>query len=64
MKRLWRRPLARELIVVLVVKLAIIVGIKLVFFSDPVKPGSEGTAQALLAPAAINHSPQGVPAHE
>ncbi|MFN3397975.1 MAG: cytochrome oxidase putative small subunit CydP [Sulfurimicrobium sp.] len=63
MKRLWRRPLARELIVVLVVKLALIIGIKLVFFSDPVKPGSEGTAQALLASPAINHT-QGVPAHE
>lgn len=62
MKRLWQRPLARELIIVLVVKLVLIISIKIVFFSDPAKPGSEGTAKALLAPASINT--QGVSSHE
>ena len=62
MKRLWQRPLTRELIIVLVIKLALIISIKIVFFSDPANPGSEGTARALLAPAAINT--QGVSSHE
>ncbi len=62
MKRLWRRPLARELVIIIVVKLAIIVSIKIVFFSDPANPGSEGTARALLASTAINT--QGVSSHE
>ena len=63
MKRLWQRPLARELVIILVVKLALIISIKIVFFSDATDPGSEGTARALLAPAAINNS-QGISAHE
>jgi hypothetical protein len=49
MKRLWHRPLTRELMVVLAIKLALIVTLKLVFFSDAVKPGSEEVARALLA---------------
>ncbi len=42
------RPLARELTLIVLAKLCLIVAIKLVFFSDPVKPGSDGTATALL----------------
>ena len=55
MKRLWQRPLARELMLVLALKLVLIVGIKLVFFSDAVKPGSEDVARAVLSspPAAF-----------
>lgn len=34
MKRLWQRPLARELIIVLVVKLALIISIKIVFYAS------------------------------
>ena len=49
MKRLWQRPLARELMLVLAVKLALIVAIKLVFFSDAVKPDSEDVARAVLS---------------
>ena len=49
MKRLWQRPLARELMLVLALKLALIVALKLVFFSDAVKPGSEEVARVLLA---------------
>jgi len=56
MKRLWQRPLSRELMLVLVVKLALIVTIKLVFFSDAVKPGSEEVARALLATPAQRSS--------
>jgi 3-hydroxymyristoyl/3-hydroxydecanoyl-(acyl carrier protein) dehydratase len=48
-KHLWQRPLAREIILVLSVKLILIIAIKLAFFSDPVRPGSEGTARALLS---------------
>lgn len=62
LKRLWKRPLARELTIVLVVKLVLIIGIKIVFFSDPFRPGSEGTAKALLTPVTINT--QGVSSHE
>ncbi|GEM_PF-6602904 len=43
-----RRPLARELAVILAIKLVLIITIKLLFFSSPVNPGSAGTAQALL----------------
>ncbi len=49
MKRLWQGPLSRELTLVLAVKLALIVAIKLVFFSDAVKPGSEDVARAVLS---------------
>lgn len=34
MKRLWQRPLARELIIVLVVKLALIISIKIMFYAS------------------------------
>lgn len=49
MKRLWKGPLSRELMLVLAVKLALIVAIKLVFFSDAVKPDSEDVARAVLS---------------
>lgn len=38
----------REIALILLLKLALIIAIKLVFFGNPVKPGSDGTAQALL----------------
>jgi hypothetical protein len=63
MKRLWQRPLTRELVIILVVKVVLIVSIKIVFFSEPAKPGSEGTAKALLAPVGI-HNTQGNAIHE
>ena len=54
--------LRREVAAILVVKLVLIVSIKLAFFSDAEKPGSAGTASALLAPASISpSSQQGVP---
>lgn len=51
-----RRPsrgqsLRREIVAILAVKLVLILAIKLAFFSDAVKPGSEGAAAALLGPA-------------
>jgi len=58
MKRFRQRPLTRELTVVIVVKLALIITLKLVFFSDAVKPDSEEVARALLAaPAQRNPAP-------
>lgn len=42
-------PLGREIALLLLIKLCLIIAIKLVFFSDPVKPGSDGTAANLLA---------------
>lgn len=41
-------PLGREIALVLIIKLILIIAIKLIFFSDPLRPGSEGTARALL----------------
>lgn len=64
MKRLWQSPLARELIVVLAVKLALIVAIKLAFFSDPVRPGSAGTARALLSTPDSSTTPHRSHAHD
>ena len=49
MKPLPQGSLTRELAVVLAVKLVLITTIKLVYFSDAEKPGSEGVAQALLS---------------
>lgn len=51
MKMPRKSRLARELVVVLLVKLALIVTIKLVYFSDTEKPDSEDVAKALLAAA-------------
>ncbi len=48
-KRILQRPLARHIAFVLIVKLILIVAIKLTFFSDPVRPGTEGTARVLLS---------------
>jgi hypothetical protein len=60
MKRLRPQRLTRELIWVLAVKLALIVTIKLVFFSDAVKPSSDAVARALLStqPSAQRNSVQ------
>lgn len=41
--------LRKEIAAILIVKLVLIVTIKLVFFSDAEKPGSEGAAAAILA---------------
>lgn len=47
-----RRPfsLRREIVLLLIVKLALIVVIKLAFFSDPIRPGPEEAARHLLYP--------------
>ena len=50
MTRVRKHPLTRELMWVLAIKLALIVTIKLVFFSSAVKPGSDEVARALLTP--------------
>ncbi len=42
-------PLAREIALLLLIKLCLIIAIKVAFFSNPVKPGSDGTAANLLA---------------
>ena len=49
--------LRRELIAVLAVKLALIVAIKLAFFSEPPKPGEAGTARALLLTDSLSIPP-------
>lgn len=49
MKLLPKGRLTRELSLVLAVKLVLIITIKLVYFSDAEKPGSEGVAQAMLS---------------
>jgi hypothetical protein len=43
------RSLRKEITAILIVKLFLIVTIKLAFFSDAEKPGSEGVAVAILA---------------
>jgi hypothetical protein len=43
------RSLRKEITAILIVKLILIVTIKLAFFSDARKPGSEGAAAAILA---------------
>jgi hypothetical protein len=42
--------LRREIAVVLIVKLALILLLKWLFFNHPAAPGSSGTAAALLSP--------------
>lgn len=64
MKRLWQRPLTREIALVLIVKLVLIVAIKLAFFSDPVRPGTEGTARVLLSVTASNTTPDRSTPHD
>lgn len=64
MKRLWQRPLAREIILVLIVKLILIIAIKLAFFSDPVRPGTEGTARVLLSVPPSHTTPERSTPHD
>lgn len=49
----WRIPLVREVGIILVVKLAILLTIKAVWFSEPTVPvnGSERVSERLLGPA-------------
>jgi hypothetical protein len=66
--------LRREIVLILVLKLALIVTLKLVFFSNAVKPDSDRVAAALLAaptaaamspiPATRSSAPVRSPAHE
>jgi len=50
----------RETALPLLIEPSQIVAIKLVFFANPVKPGSEGTARALLdRPAMERNAPHG-----
>lgn len=56
MKSIRLSPLGREIALLLLIKLALIIAIKLTFFSDPAKPGSEGTAEALLTHPAMERN--------
>lgn len=49
-RSLWRRPLAREISIILLLKLIILLGIKAVWFSAPTVPenGSARTGTHLL----------------
>ena len=49
----WRIPLVREIAVILLVKLAILLTIKAVWFTEPTVPvnGSERVSERLLGPA-------------
>jgi hypothetical protein len=51
MKALRNRPLTRELLIVVAIKIMLIVTIKIVFFSDPIRPDSDAVARALLSSA-------------
>ncbi len=64
MKRLRQYPLLREILIILAVKFALIVAIKLAFFSDPVRPGSEGTARMLLSAPDFNTTPEWSSSHD
>ncbi len=64
MKRLWQSALAREILLVLLLKLALIIAIKLAFFSDPVRPGTEGTARVLLSDSPSKATPERSNAHD
>lgn len=46
----WRIPLVRELSIILAIKLAILIGIKIMWFNEPVVPenGSERVSERLL----------------
>lgn len=46
----WRIPLVRELSIILAIKLCILIGIKIMWFSEPVVPenGSEKVSERLL----------------
>jgi hypothetical protein len=48
MNRFRAPTLRREIILILVVKVALIFAIWFLFFSQPNHPGADGTAQALL----------------
>ena len=45
--------LRHEIIAILAIKLVLIVALKLVFFSDPLRPGEAGTARALLTSPSV-----------
>ncbi|MGQ9685158.1 MAG: cytochrome oxidase putative small subunit CydP [Thiobacillaceae bacterium] len=57
-------PLGREIALVLIIKLILIVTIKLVFFSDPLRPGSEETARALLMVPHFDTTPERRKSHD
>lgn len=54
----------REIVAILLIKLALIIAIKLVFFSHPAKPGGEGTAERLLSTSATSSLPARSATHE
>lgn len=56
MKHARLGPLGREIAFLLVLKLVLIIIIKVVFFSAPLRPGTEGTARALLNPPQIERN--------
>lgn len=46
----WRIPLVRELTIILAIKLSVLIGIKIMWFDEPVVPenGSERVSERLL----------------
>ncbi|WP_455231368.1 cytochrome oxidase putative small subunit CydP [Geopseudomonas aromaticivorans] len=58
----WRIPLVREIAVILLIKLAILLTIKAVWFTEPTVPenGSQRVSERLLGPA----QPQPLPLNE
>ncbi len=64
MKPLRHRPLARELLLIVAVKIVLIVALKLAFFSDPPRPDGAATARALLASEPAPTLSKGNPSHE
>ena len=58
----WRIPLVREIVVILLIKLAILLTIKAVWFTEPTVPenGSQRVSERLLGPA----QPQPLPHNE
>lgn len=52
-----RPSLTRELSIVLAVKLALLIAIRLLFFSDALRPESDAVARVLLAPPSPAASP-------
>ncbi len=55
----WRIPLVRELAAILAIKLAILMTIKMVWFTDPMMPvnGNEKVSERLLGTTGANSQP-------
>jgi hypothetical protein len=60
MKRLWSHPLGREILVILVIKIALIFAIWWAFFSDPAghSLSPEQVSHALLSAKTVSDNPK------